>query len=92
MPGHLKSHFAWLQDQILAAIRRVEEKAAIQQANLVPPALLAGDPPTHQPYLLLRENAINRAYDQRVDYWQTDLQGQTPRPGLFPFSPPPRTQ
>src|SRR4030095_9753213 len=63
MLGHLKTHLAWLQDQVLAAIRRGEERAAIQQANLLPPGLGEGDYRTHQPYLLLRENVINRAYD-----------------------------
>jgi hypothetical protein len=27
------------------------------------------------PYLVLRENVINRVYDQHVGYWQPDLQG-----------------
>jgi glyoxylase-like metal-dependent hydrolase (beta-lactamase superfamily II) len=75
MLGHLKTHLAWLQDQVLAAIRRGEERAAIQQANLIPPGLVEGDFRTHQPYLLLRENVINRLYDQNVGYWQPDLQG-----------------
>jgi glyoxylase-like metal-dependent hydrolase (beta-lactamase superfamily II) len=75
MLASLKPHLAWLQDQVLAAIRRGDERAAIQQANLIPPDLLSGDPTTHQPYLLLRENVINRVYDQHVGYWQTDLQG-----------------
>ena len=75
MLANLKPHLAWLQDQVLAAIRRGDERAAIQQANLIPPGLLGGDPATHQPYLLLRENVINRVYDQHVGYWQTDLQG-----------------
>jgi glyoxylase-like metal-dependent hydrolase (beta-lactamase superfamily II) len=75
MLAHLKTHLAWLQGQVLAAIRRGEERAAIQQANLFPPGLLDGDPRAHQPYLLLRENVINRLYDQNVGYWQPDLQG-----------------
>jgi hypothetical protein len=51
MLAHLKSHLGWLKDQPLAAIRRGEERAAIQQANMSPPGLLAGDPRTHQAYL-----------------------------------------
>jgi len=27
------------------------------------------------PYLLLRENVINRLFDQNVGYWKSDLQG-----------------
>ena len=75
MLANLKPHLAWLQDQVLAAIQRGEERAAIQQANLIPPGLVSGDYRAHQPYLLLRENVINRLYDQHVGYWQPDLQG-----------------
>jgi glyoxylase-like metal-dependent hydrolase (beta-lactamase superfamily II) len=72
---NLKSYLAWLHDQVLAAIRRGEERAMIQQANLIPPMLLVGDPGTHIPYIVMRENVINRIYDQNVGYWQPDLQG-----------------
>jgi hypothetical protein len=56
-------------------IRRGDERVVIQQANLIPPGLLAGDPDVHQPYIIMRENVINRIYDQNVGYWQPDLQG-----------------
>jgi len=75
MLANLKTYLAWLRDEVLAAIRRGEERAAIQQANLIPPGLLTGDPDAHLPYLVMRENVINRIYDQRVGYWQPDLQG-----------------
>lgn len=71
----LKSYLAWTGEQVLAAIRRGEERASIQQANLIPPGLLTGDPDAHLPYILMRENVINRVYDQNVGYWQPDLQG-----------------
>jgi glyoxylase-like metal-dependent hydrolase (beta-lactamase superfamily II) len=73
--ANLKTHLAWLGEQVLTAIRRGEGRAPIQQANLIPPGLLTGDPDTHLPYILLRENVINRIYDQNVGYWQPDLQG-----------------
>jgi glyoxylase-like metal-dependent hydrolase (beta-lactamase superfamily II) len=75
MLGNLKTYLAWLREQVLAAIRRGDERASIQQANLIPPELLAGDPDAHQPYLVMREHVINRLYDQQVGYWQPDLQG-----------------
>jgi glyoxylase-like metal-dependent hydrolase (beta-lactamase superfamily II) len=75
MLGNLKTYLAWLREQVLAAIRRGDERASIQQANLIPPGLLAGDPDAHQPYLVMREHVINRLYDQQVGYWQPDLQG-----------------
>jgi len=75
MLGNLKRYLAWLGDQVLAAIRRGDERASIQQANLIPPGLPTGDSDAHLPYILMRENVINRIYDQHVGYWQPDLQG-----------------
>jgi glyoxylase-like metal-dependent hydrolase (beta-lactamase superfamily II) len=73
--ANLKGHLAWLGEQVLTAIRRGDERASIQQANLIPPGLVTGDPDVHQPYIVMRENVINRIYDQNVGYWQPDLQG-----------------
>jgi glyoxylase-like metal-dependent hydrolase (beta-lactamase superfamily II) len=75
MLAALKTDLAWLRAQSMAAIERGAERAAIQQANLIPPGLLAGDPDAHLPYLLMRENVINRIYDQNVGYWQPHLKG-----------------
>ena len=75
MLANLKSHLAWLHEQVLVGIRQGDERASIQQANLIPPGLVAGDPNAYLPYLLMRENVINRTYDQHVGYWQPDLQG-----------------
>jgi len=75
MLATLKTHLGWLHDEVLVAIRRGDERASIQQANLIPPGLLAGDPDAQLPFLLMRENVINRTYDQNVGYWQPDLQG-----------------
>jgi hypothetical protein len=71
----LKPHLEWLQREVLEGIRRGESRAALQQANLIPPGLIAGDPAVHVPYLVLRENVINRVYHQHVGYWQPDLEG-----------------
>jgi glyoxylase-like metal-dependent hydrolase (beta-lactamase superfamily II) len=73
--AELKVDLAWLREQVLAAIRRGDERAAIHQANLIPPDLVARQPDAHQPYLVLREHVIDRLYDQNVGYWQADLQG-----------------
>jgi alkyl sulfatase BDS1-like metallo-beta-lactamase superfamily hydrolase len=75
MLAHLKTYLTWLHEEVLAAIRRGDERASIHQANLIPPGLLAGDPDAHQPYVVMREHVINRLYDQHVGYWQPDLQG-----------------
>jgi glyoxylase-like metal-dependent hydrolase (beta-lactamase superfamily II) len=71
----MKSHLAWLRAEVLAAIRRGSDRSTLQQANLIPPGLLAGEPGAHLPYLVMRENVINRVFHQTVGYWQPDLQG-----------------
>ena len=75
MLAQLKTDLVWLYEQVLTAVRRGDERAAIHQANLIPPGLLGGQPDVYQPYLILREHVIDRLYDQNVGYWQPDLQG-----------------
>src|ERR1700745_2004752 len=73
--SELKTDLEWLREQVLIAIRRGDERAAIYQANLTPPGLLNGRPDVYLPYLILREHVIDRLYDQNVGYWQPNLQG-----------------
>jgi glyoxylase-like metal-dependent hydrolase (beta-lactamase superfamily II) len=73
--SHLKTDLQWLRDQVLTAIRRGDERAAIHESNLIPPDLLANQPDAHQPYYILREHVIDRIYDQNVGYWEANLQG-----------------
>ena len=73
--AQLKVELGWLREQVLAAIRRGDVRASIQQANLVPPDLLHGNPDVYLPYFLMREHVIDRLYDQNVGYWQADLTG-----------------
>src|SRR6202030_2766094 len=73
--AQLKTDLVWLHEHVLAAVRRGDERAAIHQANLIPPGLLGGQPDVYQPYFVLREHVIDRLYDQNVGYWQPDLQG-----------------
>ncbi|MCX7175813.1 MAG: MBL fold metallo-hydrolase [Proteobacteria bacterium] len=75
MLSHLKVHLGWLQNEVVAAVRRGSDRASIHQANLIPPGLVAGDPDAQMPYIVMRENVINRIYHQNVGYWQPDLQG-----------------
>ena len=72
---HLKTDLGWLRDQVLTAIRRGDERAAIHESNLIPPDFLAAQPDAHQPYYILREHVIDRIYDQNVGYWEANLQG-----------------
>jgi glyoxylase-like metal-dependent hydrolase (beta-lactamase superfamily II) len=73
--SQLKKDLAWLRDQVLAAIRRGDERAAIHELNLIPPDLLANQPDVYQPYFILREHVIDRIYDQNVGYWEANLNG-----------------
>jgi glyoxylase-like metal-dependent hydrolase (beta-lactamase superfamily II) len=75
MLAQLKTDLVWLREQVMSAIRRGDERAALHQANLIPPNLLGSQPDVYQPYLILREHVIDRLYDQNVGYWQPDLQG-----------------
>src|SRR6266481_7947203 len=68
MLGQLKTNLSWLRDQVLTAIRRGDTRAAIHQANLIPPGLLNGRADALLPYLILREHVIDRLYDQNVGY------------------------
>jgi glyoxylase-like metal-dependent hydrolase (beta-lactamase superfamily II) len=73
--SHLKTDLTWLRDQVLTAIRRGDERAAIHASNLIPPNFLATQPDAYQPYFILREHVIDRIYDQNVGYWEANLQG-----------------
>lgn len=75
MLAQLKVDLGWLRKQVLAAIRRGDARASIQQANLIPPDLLHGNPDVYLPYFIMREHVIDRLYDQSVGYWQADLTG-----------------
>jgi glyoxylase-like metal-dependent hydrolase (beta-lactamase superfamily II) len=75
MLGQIKTDLVWLHEQVLTAVRRGDARAALHQANLIPPGLLGGREDVYQPYLILREHVIDRLYDQNVGYWQPDLQG-----------------
>src|SRR5262245_16302305 len=75
MLAQLKTDLVWLRDQILAAIRRGDERGAIHKANLIPPGLLNDQPAVYQPYLIMREHVINRVYHQNGGYWLPDSQG-----------------
>jgi len=77
MLAQLKTDLVWLREQVLGAIRRGDDDPTIQQANLIPPELLAHHPAAQLPYLLLREHVIDRLYDQNVGYWQGNLTGIT---------------
>jgi len=75
MLDELRAPVAWLRDQVLREVARGRTRAAIQQANLVAPSLEGSRASVHLAYLVMRENIINRVFDQHSGYWQNGLQG-----------------
>lgn len=71
----LRDQLVWLRAEVLRAMQRGAERGAIHAANLVPPALDRSDSSVHLAYLVLRENVINRLFDQHSGYWQNGLKG-----------------
>ena len=73
--ANLKKHLAWLYQETLKAIRNGTDRETLHRQNLIPPLLLQSPGMQAQPYLVIRENLINRLYDQEIGYWQPDRQG-----------------
>ena len=75
MLDDLQVQLVWLRNEVLRAVKNGRERGAIHAANLVPPTLERSDSSVHLAYLVLRENMINRLFDQNSGYWQNGLQG-----------------
>lgn len=75
MLSDLRVQLAWLRDLVTREIANGTTRAALQQENLVPPTLEQSPSSVHLAYLVLRENVINRLFDQHSGYWQNGLQG-----------------
>jgi glyoxylase-like metal-dependent hydrolase (beta-lactamase superfamily II) len=73
MPG-LYYSLDWLNDEIIEQLSRRTPRAEIHRLNLTPPDI-SQYPEAMLPFLILREGAINRLYDQYVGVWGPDLQG-----------------
>ncbi|MGR3221178.1 MAG: MBL fold metallo-hydrolase, partial [Candidatus Anammoxibacter sp.] len=72
--SNLKPNLEWLHEETKAAIRDGKDRASIHHKNLIPP-FLNETPEIQLTYLVLRENFINRIYDQYIGYWDNNLQG-----------------
>jgi glyoxylase-like metal-dependent hydrolase (beta-lactamase superfamily II) len=75
MLDDLREKLIWLRAQVLAAVRNGTERGAIHAANLIPPGLERSGSDVHVAYLVLRENLINRLFDQNSGYWTNGVQG-----------------
>ena len=75
MLSELRAPVAWLRDQVIREMALGRTRATIQQQNLVAPSLETSRSSVHLAYLVMRENVINRVFDQHSGYWQNGLQG-----------------
>lgn len=75
MLDDLKVQLDWLRATVLRQMAAGTERGQIQQANLIPPTLVHSPSAVDLAYLLLRENAINRLYQQHSGYWRNGMHG-----------------
>jgi glyoxylase-like metal-dependent hydrolase (beta-lactamase superfamily II) len=75
MLSDLRVQLVWLRDRVAAEMAKGTTRAALQQANLIPPTLEQSPASVDLAYLVLRENTINRLFQQHSGYWQNGLQG-----------------
>jgi len=76
LPG-LDAALQEVYTQALQAIRAGKTLVEILEQNLLPDSLRA-HPRAVVPYLLMRDNLIQRVYHQRTGYWQPDGEGIEP--------------
>lgn len=72
--ANLRVSLAWLYQATRDAIAEGLGRTAIHRLNLIPPQL-SEQPDIQFAFLIMRENFINRAYDQSVGYWSSDQEG-----------------
>jgi glyoxylase-like metal-dependent hydrolase (beta-lactamase superfamily II) len=63
-----------LYNQVLTSIREGESLIQIMQRNILP-SVLRSEPNAVVPYLLMRDNLVQRVYHQRTGYWQSNGEG-----------------
>ncbi len=72
--AQVKRQLEWLRAEVRALIRAGTPRSEIHRRNLVPP-FIAEMPDAQLAYLVVRENFINRLFDQSTGYWQPGLVG-----------------
>jgi len=71
---HLIKGLEWLEQEVYEAIDKGMGRPDIHHLNLIPPQVIEHSD-TQLIYLVMRENVINRIFDQRTGYWHSDLTG-----------------
>ncbi len=72
--AQVKRQLEWLRAEVRTLIRAGTPRSEIHRRNLVPP-FIAQTPDAQLAYLVVRENFINRLFDQSTGYWQSGLVG-----------------
>lgn len=75
MLDELRPALVWLRDAVGEAMRGGAERGTIHATNLIAPTLQSSRPDVQLAYLVLRENVINRLFDQQSGYWRNGLHG-----------------
>ena len=75
MLADLRGKLAWLQGEVIRLAKSGTERSAIHDRNLVAPGLEKSDADVDLAYLVLRENMIDRLFDQNTGYWQSGVKG-----------------
>ncbi|MFK8081835.1 MAG: MBL fold metallo-hydrolase [Granulosicoccus sp.] len=70
----LKRHLTWLIAEARSLIKAGLTREEIDRQNLIPDSLLE-DAKSQQFYLVMREQVINRLFDQAISYWEPELAG-----------------
>jgi glyoxylase-like metal-dependent hydrolase (beta-lactamase superfamily II) len=71
----LRVQLTWLRSEVLRQMAAGTERAAIQQSNPMPPTLAQSPAAVQLAYLVMRENMINRLFQQNSGYWRNGLEG-----------------
>ncbi len=75
MLNDLRIQLTWLYREVLRAMKEGTERGVIHQANIIPPTLVNSASDVHLAYLVIRENMINRVFQQNSGYWENGLRG-----------------
>ncbi|HZV64795.1 MAG TPA: MBL fold metallo-hydrolase [Telluria sp.] len=71
----MHDQLVWLRAAVLREMQAGTERGGIHALNLVPPQMEKSDSAVQLAYLVLRDNFIDRLFQQNSGYWQNGLHG-----------------
>lgn len=75
MLADLHGKLDWLRGEVVRRVRLGEERSAIHESNLIATRLDQSAADVQLAYLVVRENLIDRLFDQYTGYWQSGVKG-----------------